>query len=100
MSTSDTSGSGTYVWKLDGKSLYVLSGLLAQICHLIKDITLNCRRSGYTSQTYLVPNSDKSAAGSYTCMVTVSAGASSESSSYSLTATGILIFKAYYKHDV
>ena len=42
--------------------------------HLIKDITLNCRRSGYTSQTYLVPNSDKSAAGSYTCMVTVSAG--------------------------
>ena len=60
---------------------------------LVKDITANCHRSG-TSQTYTVPNADNSAVGSYTCMVTVSTVASSESSGYSLTATGSLVFES------
>ena len=29
VSTSDSGGSGSYVWNLGGQSLYVLSGLLA-----------------------------------------------------------------------
>ena len=58
-------------------------------------MTINRHRSGAASNAYTIPNYDNSAAGSYTCMVTVSTVASSESSSYSLIATGILIFRAY-----
>ena len=63
--------------------------------HLSNLIFVNCHSGGTTSQTYTVPNSNGNAAGDYTCKVTVSTVASSESSSYSLKATGILIFKAY-----
>ena len=96
MSTSDSSGSGAYVWNLGGQSVYVLSGLFAWICHIVKDITINCLRSGATSQTYPVPNSDNSAAGDYTCMVTVSALESSESTTFSLGVTGILTIQIIY----
>ena len=75
--------------------MYVFSSLFACICHIAKDITINWLRSGATSQTYTVPNSDNSAAGDYACMVTVSTIESSESSSYSIAATGILILKAF-----
>ena len=75
---------------------HVCSGLNAYKYHLVKDITINCNRSGAASQTYTVPNYNNSAAGSYTCMVTVSTVSSSESSSYSLTATGILTFQMIY----
>ena len=95
MSSSDSSDSSTYEWKRNGEIVYVSLRLLSYIYHLIKDIIVNCHRSGATSQTYTVPNYDNSAAGSYTCTVTVSTVSSSESSSYSLTATGILIFTAY-----
>ena len=95
LSTSDFGGSGAYVWNLSQQSVYVLSSLLACICHIVKDITINCPRNGATSQTYPVPNSDISSAGDYTCMVTVSTIESSESSTFSLGVTGILIFKAY-----
>ena len=61
----------------------------------MEDITANCHRNGATTQTYKVPNSNSNAVGYYTCMVTVSTVASSESYTYSLIATGILIFKAY-----
>ena len=61
--------------------------------NLVKDITVNCLRNGATVQTYTVPNTDNSAAGSYTCMVTVSTAASSESPSHTLTATGSLAFE-------
>ena len=61
------------------------------IYHLIKDITVNCLRNGATVQTYTVPNSDNSAAGRYTCMVTVSTVASSEGSVFSLGVTGIVV---------
>ena len=96
MSTSDSSGTGTYVWKHNGQIQYVLSGLLAYIYHLVKDITVNCHRNGATVQTYTVPNSDNSAAGSYTCMVTVSTVASSESSAFSLGVTGNGIVVCYF----
>ena len=93
MSTSDSSGSGTYVWNLGGQSVYALSGLLASICHIIKDIKINCHRSGATIQTYPVPNSDDSSAGDCTCMVTVHTIESSESSAFSFGVTGILTFQ-------
>ena len=70
--------------------------LLAKKYHLAKDITVNCHRSGATSQTYTVPNTDNTAAGDYTCMVTVSTVASSDSSAHTLTATGILTFQLMY----
>ena len=47
-------------------------------------------RSGATSQTYTVPNSDSSAGGSYTCIVTVHTIESFESSGFSLSVTGIV----------
>ena len=56
--------------------------IATKLYHLVKVITVNCYRSGATNQTYMVPNSDNSAAGDYTCIVTVSTVASSESSSY------------------
>ena len=98
MSTSDSSGSGAYVWNLGGQSVYALSGLLASICHIIKDININCHRSGATSQTYPVPNSDDSSAGDYTCTVTAHTIESFESSAFSFGVTGILTFKAYQTH--
>ena len=70
-----------------------------QIYYPIKDITVNCPRSGATSQTYTVSNSDNSAAGSYSCIVTVSTVTSPESSCYSLSGTGIPIFRiSNYMH--
>ena len=57
---------------------------------MVKGITINCHRSGATSQTYPVPNTDNNAAGDYTCMVTVSTIASSESSAFSVGVTGII----------
>ena len=95
-SASDSGGSGAYVWKLASTAVYVLLKLLAKKYHLAKDITVNCHRSGATSQTYTVPNTDNTAAGDYTCMVTVSTVASSDSSAYTLTATGILTFQLMY----
>ena len=100
MSTSDSSGSGAYVWNLSQQSVYVLSWLFTCICHIVKDITINCLRNGATSQTYPVPNSDNSAAGDYTCMVTASTVASSESSAFSLGVTGILSFKYYILYTI
>ena len=61
---------------------------------MVKDVTINCPRSGFTSNVYALPNTDNSAAGEYTCMVAVSTVESAESTGYSITATGILIFKA------
>ena len=98
VSSSDSSGSGAYVWNLGGQSVYVLSGLLASICYIVKDITINCLRNGATSQTYPVPNSDDSSAGDYTCTVTAHTIESSESSAFSFGVTGILTFKAYQTH--
>ena len=94
-SSSDSSGTGAYVWNLGGQSVYVLLESLVYIYHFVKDITVNCYRSGATSQTYTVPNTDNSAAGDYTCIVTVHTVASSESSAFSLGVAGILVFKAY-----
>ena len=51
----------------------------------------NIYRSGATTQTYMVPNTDNTAAESYTCVVTVSTVASSESSTFSLGVTGIVV---------
>ena len=90
MSTSDSGGVGVYVWKFGGQIMYALLTLLAETYHLVKDITVNCHRSGAASQTYTVPNTDNSAAGDYTCMVTAYTISSSESSGYSLTVTGIV----------
>ena len=53
-------------------------------------------RSGATSQTYTVPNSDSSAGGSYTCIVAVHTIESSESSGFSLGVTGIAIYHLRY----
>ena len=93
-STSDSTGSGTHVWKLNTQSVYVLFNIICVeipcVYHLAKDIAVNCHRSGATSQTYPVPKSDNSASGSYTCMVTVSTVASPESSGFSLGVTGIV----------
>ena len=94
ISSSDSSGTGTYVWKLATEAVYVLSRSNALIYHFVDDITANCYRDGAISQTYTVPNTDNTAAGDYTCMVTVHTVTSSESSSYSITATGSLKFKA------
>ena len=50
---------------------------------------LNICRSGETSTNYIVPTTDNSAAGSYTCSVTVSTVASTDSTGYAVTATGL-----------
>ena len=98
-STSDSNGFGTYEWKLDGVSLYVLSSLFALVYRLVNEITINFHRNSGTGQIYTVQSLDISATGDYTCIATVSNIASSESSSYSLSATGILILKMiYHKH--
>ena len=46
-------------------------------------------RSGETDMHYIVPTTDNSAAGSYTCSVTISTIPSTESTEYSLTVTGL-----------
>ena len=50
---------------------------------------LSICRSGETSMNYVVPITDNSAAGSYTCSVTVSTIASTDSTGYAVTATGL-----------
>ena len=50
---------------------------------------LNICRSGETSTNYIVLTTDNSAAGSYTCSVTVSTIASTDSTGYAVTATGL-----------
>ena len=48
----------------------------------------------------MVPNTDNSAAGSYTCMVTVSGVASSYSDAFTLSATGILYFQMIHTNSI
>ena len=50
---------------------------------------LNICRSGATTTNYVVPTTDNSAAGSYTCSVTVSTITSTDSTGYAVTATGL-----------
>ena len=46
-------------------------------------------RAGASSQTYTLPNTENTAEGSYTCVLTILGVSSSESTELSLTATGI-----------
>ena len=46
-------------------------------------------RNGATSSQYAVPTEDDSAEGSYTCIVTVSTIASTDSTGYAVIATGL-----------
>ena len=60
---------------------------------------LNTYSDGDTSQQYIVPTTDNSAAGSYTCSVTVSTIVSTDSTGYAVTATGMffdMICKSIY----
>ena len=50
---------------------------------------LNFCRIGETNTNYVVPNTDNSAAGSYTCSVTISTVASTDSTGYAVTATSL-----------
>ena len=50
---------------------------------------LNICRSGETSTNYIVPTTDNSAVGSYTCSITVSTIASTDSTGYAVTAIGL-----------
>ena len=52
---------------------------------------LNICRSGETNTNYILPTTDNSAAGSYTCSVTVSTIASADSTGYMVTATGLFL---------
>ena len=51
---------------------------------------LNIYRSGQTGAQYVVPTTDNTAAGLYTCSVTVSTVASEDSTGYRITAAGLL----------
>ena len=56
---------------------------------MLRKYNLNICRSGETSANYVVPTTDNTAAGSYTCSVTVSTIASTDSTGYAVTATGL-----------
>ena len=56
---------------------------------------LNICRSGETSRNYIVPTTNNSAAGSYTCSVTISKVVSTDSTGYAVTATGLFFEKAF-----
>ena len=56
---------------------------------MLRKYNLNICRSGETSTNYVVPTTDNTAAGSYTCSVTVSTIASTDSTGYAVTATGL-----------
>ena len=55
---------------------------------MLRKYDLNICRSGETSTNYIVPTTNISAAGNYTCSVTISAVASTDSKGYAVTATG------------
>ena len=54
---------------------------------------LNICRSKETSTNYIVPTINNSAAGSYTCSVTISTIASKDSTGYAVTGTGLFFDK-------
>ena len=58
---------------------------------MLREYNLNICRSGETSTSYVVPTTDNTAAGSYTCSVTVSTIASTDSTGYAVTATGLFL---------
>ena len=92
LTCTSTSGSGTYAWKLDGNAMYVILIMFRFIKTNATNVyctTLNICRSGETSTNYVVPTTDNTAAGSYTCSVTVSTIASTDSTGYAVTATGL-----------
>ena len=65
---------------------------------MLRKYNLNIYRSGETSTNYVVPTTDNTAAGSYTCSVTVSTIASTDSIGYVVTATGLffdMVFEMY-----
>ena len=59
---------------------------------------VNICRSGETSKNYIVPTTNNSAAGSYTCSVTVSTIASKDSTGYAVTATGLFFDVCKWNH--
>ena len=89
LTCTSTSGSGTYAWKFDGTAMYVILIIFASLKQMQRKYNLNICRSGETSANYIVPTTDNSAAGSYTCSVTVSTIASTDSTGYAVTATGL-----------
>ena len=90
LTCTSTSGSGTYAWKLDGTAMYVILIIFRfTIKQMPQKYNLNICRSGETSTNYVVPTTDNSAAGSYTCSVTVSTITSTDSTGYAVTATGL-----------
>ena len=54
--------------------------------------TKNIYRNGVTSAERIVATTDHSAAGSYTCSVTISTVTSTDSTAYLVTATGLFFY--------
>ena len=84
-------GNGDYVWKFDNAPMYVVSSYDTQnSSNFAKNIKLAFFRNGVTTTRFTVPNTDPSAAGNYTCQVTLFTVTSSESDPYTLAAAGFL----------
>ena len=72
LTCTSASGHGTYAWNVNGAPMYVILLIFRITKRKPRKYNLNIYRDGANSQQYVVPAADNSAAGSYTCTVTIS----------------------------